>query len=384
MIESPLRSEDCRHFLDGLRVLGCRVEDGGDRVAIEPPSGSGHGTVECGASGTMMRLLTASLCALPGSWRLDGVPRLRERPLAPLLDSLRHLGSSLTEAGAAGHVPIEIEGGTLGGGKAVLDARESSQYVSALLMAAAATGEGLDLRVEGDASRPYVDLTLAALERFGASVASPEPDRFVVGPARLVGARIAVEADASSACYPAAAAAITGGAVTIEGIDRSSAQGDVAFLNLLATMGADVHWNHGSVRVEGTGGLRAVDEDLSAIPDQVPTLAAVASFAEGTTVIRNVAHLRLKESDRLTAMATELRRVGVPVDERADGLAVEGCWASGDPPDDPVTVQTWDDHRIAMSCALVGLRRPGLSIARPEVVAKSYPDFWEDLDRLMK
>ena len=193
----------------------------------------------------------------------------------------------------------------------------------------------------------------------------------------------------SAVAYPAAAAALTGGEVRLDDVDHRSRQGDVAFLELLGRMGAEIDWRYEGGRtaavVKGTGSLRAVDEDLSATPDQVPTLAALAPFAEGTTVIRNVPHLRLKESDRLRAMATELQRVGARVEELEDGLVIDGVWSgeNAEIPTDPVACDTWDDHRIAMSMALVGLRRPGISLHEPGVVAKSYPAFFGDLERLL-
>ncbi|MDH3525437.1 MAG: 3-phosphoshikimate 1-carboxyvinyltransferase [Acidobacteriota bacterium] len=392
LVERPLRSTDCDGFLAGLRAVGCAVEDRGDAVAIRPPGAPGRATLDCGASGTMLRLLTASLCAVAGTWRLDGVARLRQRPLAALLEALRALGARVESLEQPGFAPLEIRGGPLRGGAVTVDASESSQFVSALLMAGAATRHGARLRAEGLVSRPYVELTLRALARFGVAAqpagresargAGPGVAEWAVPPTRPTGTRVRVAADASAACYPAAAAAVTGGDVTLRGLDRESGQGDVGFLAVLAAMGAGVEWSGKAVRVRGRE-LRAVDVDLVAMPDQLPTLAALAPFARGTTRIRNVRHARLKESDRLAAMARELGRLGVPVGEEADGLAVAGCWAEGAPPADPVVVDAHDDHRIAMSCALVGLRRPGVAIARPEVVAKSYPAFWDDLRRLL-
>jgi 3-phosphoshikimate 1-carboxyvinyltransferase len=384
-IVHPLRSADCEHFLAGLAAVGCRVEEGAARVLVAPPAEAGQGAVHCGASGTMMRFLTAALCAVPGRWRLDGVARLRERPQAELLRALGSLGGRIRSTARPGFLPVEITGGALAGGRAAVAAHESSQFVSALLMAGAASRAGVTLEVEGLVSAPYVALTQHALGRFGVEVGRPGAGIFRVPPNRLQGGRsLTVEADLSAACYPAAGAALTGGAVTIEGVERGSAQGDLAFFDLLADMGAIVDWLDGAVRVAGTGSLRAVDVDLAGLPDQAPTLAALAPFASGTTRIRNVAHLRLKESDRLAAMTQELRRLGADVAEHEDGWSIAGAWAARVPPGDPVAVEVHDDHRIAMSCALVGLRRPGVSIRSPQVVAKSYPDFWQDLSRLTR
>jgi 3-phosphoshikimate 1-carboxyvinyltransferase len=202
-------------------------------------------------------------------------------------------------------------------------------------------------------------------------------------PGLLPPPRLRVEADASAACYPAAAAALTGGGVVLEGVDAGSPQGDRRFFDLLAGMGAEVTWRPGEVEVRG-GGLRAVDADLSTMPDQVPTLAALAPFARGTTHIRNVGHLRLKESDRLAAMAGELRRLGAEVEEGVDRLDVAGTWCDAAPPAGRVTVDAHGDHRIAMSLALVGLRRPGVTVGSPRVVGKSYPAFWQDFLGLLR
>jgi len=300
-----------------------------------------------------------------------------------LVEVLADLGAQLDPLGVPGFAPLEIAGGRFRGGRAKIDASESSQFVSALLMLGAVSTRGLTLAVASLVSQPYVELTRAALAQFGAPVSELEPGLLSVGPVRMRGARVTVEADVSAACYAAAAAALTGGWVDLEGVDRSSVQGDVGFFDLLGAMGADIDWGAGVVRVSGAERLRALDADLSSMPDQVPTLAALAPFAAGTTIIRNVPHLRLKESDRLAAMAAELGRMGVPVEERPDGLVVEGCWASRQPPADAVIVEAHDDHRVAMSCALVGLRRPGVRVAKPEVVAKSYPGFWDDLRGLM-
>lgn len=385
VVERPLRSADCDHFLAGLAAAGCRLGDDGTAVRITPPAAAGAAVIDCGASGTMLRLLAATLCAVPGRWRLDGVTRLRQRPLRPLLAALAELGGRLACVGERGLAPLEIAGGHLVGGRVGLAAHESSQFVSALLVAGAASQRGVTVEARGLVSRPYVALTVEAMADFGLAVERPAPDVWQVAPLRpAAGVRVVVPVDASAACYPAAAAVLTGGRVVVEGVDRASAQGDVEFFDLLERMGADVNWRPDGVEVSRRGDLEAVDADLAAMPDQVPTLAALAPFARGTTVVRNVAHLRLKESDRLAALATELGGLGVPVRERADGLEIEGCWAAVEPSTEARTVHSHDDHRIAMAAALVGLRRPGISIAQPGVVDKSYPGFWSDLRELLR
>jgi 3-phosphoshikimate 1-carboxyvinyltransferase len=384
IVERPLLAEDTRLFLAALARCGWTVEERPEEIGLEPPGGGGpHPPAEifCGNAGTMLRFLIASLAALPGRWLLDGVARLRERPVGPLVEAMRRLGAEVRYLGSPGRVPLEIAGATLGGGVTDLDAGESSQFLSALLMAGLAAPRPLTVEVTALTSAPYVEVTLAAARRCGGRIetlpAAGGTQRYLVIPGLLPPARLRVEGDASAACYPAAAAALTGGSVLLEGLTADSPQGDRRFLELLARMGAKVAWSGDEVAVRG-GPLQAIEADLSAMPDQVPTLAALAPFARGTTRIRNVAHLRLKESDRLSAMASELRRLGAEVEEGTDRLDITGTWWQAPPPHDRVAVDTHGDHRIAMSLALVGLRRPGVVVESPQVVAKSYPAFWQD------
>lgn len=378
----PLLSDDIEHYLAALPACGLAVTRGEDLVRLEPAYDSQGGTVECGAGGTMLRFLTAALTTLPGRWRLDGSPRLRQRPVGPLVEALRLLGAELHYLGESGCAPLEIVGGSLEGGSTRLDAGASSQYLSALLMAALAARREVEIEVTALTSSPYVDLTLDVIEELGGSVEKLPQGGYRVRPTRLRGGAFRVEGDYSAAAYPAAAAALAGGCVRLSGLRRNSSQGDRGFLDLLRQMGAKVRWQDGVVEIE-RGELRAIEADLAEMPDQVPTLAALAPFAEGTTRITGVPHLRLKESDRLAAMASELQRLGATVRELDDGLVIEGCWASGEPADSVIEVQTWDDHRIAMSLALVALRRPGIRVCEPQVVDKSYPDFWLDFGKLI-
>jgi len=422
IVEGPLEAEDTLLFRAALETLGWTCHPEAEPSApprhpeAEPaPAGAAEGSrrspspaaaaapawrlvpgprperaeIHCGNAGTMFRFLVAALAATPGTWRLDGVPRLRERPVGPLADALAALGAEIEWQGAPGHAPLVVHGRRLAGGRVRLDAGESSQYLSALLMAATTAAGPVEIDVPRLTSAPYVDLTLDLLARFEGRV-EPTADGFRVEPGPLASpGRLRIEPDLSAACYPAAAAALTGGTVVLEGVDPASRQGDRAFLDLLAEMGAEVRWRGsgaaGEVEVRGAAPLRALDADLSSLPDQVTTLAALAPFARGTTRIRNVAHLRIKESDRLAAMARELARLGVPIEEHPDALVVPGVWADAPPPEppSPIPVDSHDDHRVAMSLALTGLRRPGTLITRPEVVAKSYPGFWRDFAALL-
>lgn len=382
-IAQPLDAGDTRRLTAALSALGARVTWEPERLLIEPGRRPrAEIALDCGEAGTLLRLLTGALAATPGRWRLDGSARLRQRPIAPLVEALRSLGASIDYAGKSGYAPLVGCGERLGG-RCRVDAGESSQFLSALLLAGVAAGAPIEIEVLRLVSRPYVELTLAAIDAFGGRV-EVAGDLYRVDPGLAPPAELRIEADHSSAAYPAAAAALTGGEVRLAGLDRDSRQADARFFALLARMGAVVEWMGEELVVRGGGELHALEADLGDMPDQVPTLAALAPFARGTSRLRGAAHLRLKESDRLAAMATELGRLGATVEERADGLVIEGTWAVAPPPEGAVVVDPHGDHRIAMSLALTGLRRPGVSIASPEVVEKSYPEFWRDLAELLK
>ncbi|MGB5658961.1 MAG: 3-phosphoshikimate 1-carboxyvinyltransferase, partial [Thermoanaerobaculia bacterium] len=352
VLEDPLRSEDTELFATALSRAGYEVLLGDDSVEIGPGLVPASSELFCGNNGTMLRFLTASLTTTPGVWRLDGSDRLRKRPLGPLVEALRQLGAQIEFLEEDGFAPLRIQGGSLVGGRAELDAGLSSQFASAILMAATAARQPVELRAQSLTSAPYVDLTLDTLDHFQARVESPEADTWRVSPGPLRGGRWTMEGDFSAAAYPAAAAALTAGRVRIEGVSPRSKQGDRRFLEVLARMGARVEWLAGTLQVIGPSSLQAVEVDFSDMPDQVPTLAALAPFAVGTTTIDNVPHLRLKESDRLAAMATELRRLGADLDEMPAGLQVRGSWAEGPVPSSQTQVDTYGDHRIAMSLAI--------------------------------
>ena len=391
-VDELLDAEDLALFQDALRALGLAVEQRGRGVTLRGEvarRGEEPRTLFCGNAGTMFRFLTAALTAVSGRFVLDGTPRLRERPIGPLVEALRSLGARIEYLGTPGFAPILVEGDTLEGGSCRLDAGESSQYLSALLMAGLRARRPIAIEVAALTSAPYVALTRQAMRQLDVDrveardgvlrVAPLQPG--AVGPASIV-----VEPDFSAAAYPAAAAALVGGPVELLGLSQASAQGDRRFLDVLGLLGARVEWTARGVRVSGGDGLRAQSLDFSDLPDQVPTLAALAAFALGTTEVRNVAHLRIKESDRLAAVAVGLTTLGFFAKETPDGLEVRGqpeLLRRGAPQGIPAVVDTRGDHRIAMAFALVGLRRPGTRIAAPAVVAKSYPAFWDDLRSLI-
>ena len=384
VLEDPLRSEDTELLATALSRTGYEVTLREDSVEIGPGPIPASGELFCGNNGTMLRFLTASLTTIPGVWQLDGSDRLRKRPLGPLVEALRQLGAQIEYLEEKGFAPLRIQGGSLEGGRTEIDAGLSSQFASAILMAATAARQAVELRVRSLTSAPYFDLTLDTLGHFQARVESLGAETWEILPGRLQGGRWTMEGDFSAAAYPAAAAALTAGRVRIEGVSPQSKQGDRRFLEVLARMGARVEWIAGILQVTGSSRLQSVNVDFSDMPDQVPTLAALAPFAVGTTTIDNVPHLRLKESDRLAAMATELRRLGAELDELPAGLKVSGSWAEGPVPSNGVRVETYGDHRIAMSLAVCGLRRPGVTVKEPAVVAKSYPEFWRDLEGLIE
>jgi 3-phosphoshikimate 1-carboxyvinyltransferase len=243
-------------------------------------------------------------------------------------------------------------------------------------MAGPAAGMSVEVEVVGPlVSRPYIDMTLAVMRQFSAQVDEPTPNHFVLSPSGYKGREYAIEPDASAASYFFALAAVTGGKVTVEGFSRESLQGDVRFVDALVQMGCDAEWGRDAVTVMGRP-LKGIDIDMNAISDTAQTLACVAPFATGPTRIRNVAHMRLKETDRVHALVTELRRLGLEADEHEDGLTIHPGTIG------PGTVATYDDHRMAMSFSLIGLRSPGIRIADPGCTAKTYPNYFQDLDRL--
>ncbi len=379
----PLIAEDTSLFLAALERIGMSIESGPSQITFEPQGGRDECELRCGNNGTMLRFLLGSLTTMPGIWVIDGSPRLRERPVGPLVDALRQLGARIDYLGVEGFAPLRVYGGNLGEGEVLLDAGTSSQFASSVLMAATrARGEVL-VELAELTSAPYLQLTIASMAEFGAQVEVLDSRRLKVRPSEMKGGRYSVEPDFSAAAYPAVAALLTRGSVLLEGLSASSKQGDLRFIELIGRIGADIEWTGKGVLVRGQSEISGLDVDLSTMPDQVPTLAALAPFASGRTRIRNVAHLRYKESDRLDAMSRELTRLGADIEQRDDGLVIEGTWAEQAPPETNVRVRTYGDHRIAMSLALVGLRRPGVEISEPEVVKKSYPDFWRDLEGLI-
>jgi 3-phosphoshikimate 1-carboxyvinyltransferase len=301
---------------------------------------------------------------------------MRQRPIGELLAALNRLGARTRCERDTDCPPVIVEADGLKGGCTTLDTRLSSQFLSALLMAAPAAQTPVEIQLTGAlVSEPYIDMTLGVMARFGVTVDHSEPAVYRIEPQRYRAGAYDIEPDASAASYFLAAAAITGGEVCVQGLNHFALQGDVKFVDVLEQMGCRADWATDGVTLRGAP-LHGIDVDMNAISDTAPTLAAVAVFADSPTTIRNVAHMRVKETDRIAAVAAELRRLGLAVDEHADGLTIHPG------PPKPATIETYDDHRLAMSFSLVGLRAPGIRIANPGCTAKTYPEFFRDLERL--
>jgi 3-phosphoshikimate 1-carboxyvinyltransferase len=410
-LRGALRSEDTDVMIECLRALGFRVLTEWPESAVFISSGADRPRIPAtradlftANSGTTMRFLTAAVCLGHGRFRLDGVPRMRERPIQDLLDALGQLGIRAFSERHNGCPPVVVEADGLPGGSVRIKGSVSSQFLSGLLLAAPFAAGPVTVKVEGSlVSAPYVFMTVQMLRQWGlegsyhvgGDCADFAGHAALRGPARFghaarevcfhipggqapdgpAAGAYAVEPDASAASYFFAAAAITGGRVIVLDIPEHSLQGDVRFVDLLAEMGCRVERCSSGIIVHGRP-LRGIDVDMNDISDTVMTLAAVACFAEGPTTVRNVAHIRHKETDRLAALAAELRKLGAGVEELADGLTITPGPLRG------AAIDTYNDHRMAMSLALVGLRVPGVVIKDPGCVAKTYPGFFADLENL--
>lgn len=373
-------ADDMRFMIDLLRGLEIEVDlDERQRVATVHGCGGHIPTSEadlfCGNAGTVMRFGTAMCCLGHGHYRIDGVERMRSRPIGPLVDVLRDLGAEIGYENVPGYPPLTIGARGLRGGEAQIHAEQSSQFVSAVLLAAPYARNDVMLHLAGEVvSEPYIRMTLQMMEDFGVRVLA-DRGRYIVPAQQTYTARdYRIEPDASAASYFLAAAALTGGRVTVEGLGHRSLQGDVGFARVLEQVGCRVEQDEHNTTVTGpaVGTLKGIDIDLNAMPDMAQTLAVMALFAQGPTNIRNVANLRIKETDRIAAVATELAKFGAQVETRDDGLRVI-------PPAmvRPAAVDTYDDHRMAMAFALAGLRVDGVVIRDAQCVRKTFPEFFE-------
>ncbi len=386
-ITNLLESDDTRYMLNALKQLGIRYRLSKDKTECIIV-GNG-GAIHCdtpqelflGNAGTAMRPLCAALCLGQGTYTLTGEPRMKERPIGHLVDALRQAGANIGYLENDGYPPLTIEANGLEGGKVRIDGAISSQFLTALLMAAPLAKNDMYITIMGElVSKPYIDITLDIMKDFGVVVVNDNYKIFSIQAGQTYKAveRFMVEGDASSASYFLAAAAIKGGTVKVTGIGRNSIQGDIEFVDVLEQMGARVEWGETYVSVTRDT-LRAIDMDFNHIPDAAMTIATTALFVEGTTTLRNIYNWRVKETDRLYAMATELRKVGAEVEEGEDYLKIT-------PPKQlkHAAIDTYDDHRMAMCFSLLALEPVSVTINDPECTAKTFPTYFEVLESISR
>ncbi len=375
-IDGALESDDTLHMKRALAALGIDIQSDGDALVVRGGVSRLRAAAEpifVGNSGTTVRFLSALACLVPGDTTLYGDAAMQRRPIQVLVDGLRQLGVRVECA--SGCPPLTIRGGALAGGRLRMQGEQSSQYFSAVLMAAGLASGDVELEIEGElVSRPYVEITRRMIEDFGGRVELTQRG-FLVRARGYRGRSYAVEPDASAASYPFALAAASGGRVEVPGLGPGALQGDYAFVELMAALGAEVEKRPSATIVRGTGTLRALDVDMRDISDTVMTLAALAPLCSGSTHIRNIANIRIKETDRLAATAAELERLGQAVTTGADWLRVEPRALR------PALVRTYHDHRMAMSFSVLGAISGGVQIEDPSCVAKTYPGFFQDLAR---
>lgn len=381
-LRRPLRSDDTEGFAEGLIGLGYRVGRTPDAWQVDGrPQGPAvrEADVYCRDGATTARFLPTLAAAGHGTYRFDASPQMRRRPLLPLTRALRDLGVDLRHEEAEGHHPLTVAAAGVEGGDVVLDAGQSSQYLTALLLLGPLTRTGLRITVTDLVSAPYVEITLAMMRAFGVEVGR-EGDTYVVPPGGYRATTYAIEPDASTASYFFAAAALTPGAeVTVPGLGEGALQGDLGFVDVLRRMGARVTVGADRTTVRGTGELRGLTVNMRDVSDTMPTLAAIAPYASGPVRIEDVANTRVKECDRLEACASNLRRLGVEVATGPDWIEIR----PGETPEG-AEITTYGDHRIVMSFAVTGLRTPGISFDDPGCVRKTFPGFHEAFAELRK
>ncbi|HKP61394.1 MAG TPA: 3-phosphoshikimate 1-carboxyvinyltransferase [Polyangiales bacterium] len=378
VLRGTLDSDDTRVMIRALEQLGATIQPVAGGLGIRGVAGRPRvpdGVIDVHASGTAARFLTAVLALVPGDSRLDGIPRMRQRPIQDLVESLNALGARLHTESPGGCPPVVAQRAELAGGEAEVDASRSSQYVSALLQVAPYATRDVRLRLKNGVlvSRPYVDVTFAVMRAFGAEAGFVGDSTLAVSSGqRYRGREYTIEPDASTAAFFFAAAAIGGGRIRVLDLPGDSAQADMGSLAVLEQMGARVTRGPSWVEVQApAAGLRGVDVDMNAMPDAVLAMAVTAAFASGETTIRNVANLRIKESDRLHALETELRKLGAGASTGPDWIRIAPA------PLRAASIDTYDDHRMAMAFALAGLRVPGVVIRDPSCVSKSWPEYFD-------
>ncbi len=380
-----LDSDDIRHMLNALTKLGVKYTLSADKTeCVVEGLGRPFSVLEpvelfLGNAGTAMRPLAAALCVGQGEYVLTGEPRMKERPIGHLVTALQEAGADIEYLENINYPPLKIVGTGLKAGTVSIDGSISSQFLTAFLMSAPLAEGEVRIKIEGDlVSKPYIDITLHIMKQFGVEVINNDYQEFVIpaGQHYVAPGDFLVEGDASSASYFLAAAAIKGGEVKVTGIGKNSIQGDIQFADALEKMGAEIEWGDDYV-ISRVGKLKGIDMDYNHIPDAAMTIATTALFAEGTTAIRNVYNWRVKETDRLSAMATELRKVGAEVEEGEDYIIVKPV-----PHLKHAAIDTYDDHRMAMCFSLVALSDTPVTINDPKCTSKTFPDYFDKLKAL--
>ena len=379
-IKRPLFSDDTNYMIDGLRKLGVIISKRGKDIIVIGTAGRlkpASASIFVGNAGTTMRFITTFASLSDGVTTITGDKRMLERPIQDLLEALKQLG--VRSECNNGLPPVKIHGGTFNGGSIELKGNVSSQFISSILMCSPYAKKDIEIKIKGSIlSKSYVDLTLDVMQNFGVHVKNLNYRRFIIkNTPRYVSKDYKIEGDASNASYFFGAAAITKGKVMVKNINPNSKQGDIKFVDLLKKMGCGVKRGRNFIQVQGRE-LRSVDVDMSNMPDVVPTLSVISLFAKSTTTIKNVPHLRLKETDRLKALSLELRKVGANVEELQDGLRIKRRRLQ------KAIIETYNDHRMAMSFAMAGLAINGIRIKNPSCVNKSFPDFWIKFEKLYK
>jgi 3-phosphoshikimate 1-carboxyvinyltransferase len=377
---NALRCEDTEHTAEALITFGVPVSWESDHIRVLARGGkfkASEDRIDVGNSGASMRFLTALAALKKGITLLDGSERMRKRPIGELLNGLGELGVKAYSQKGNNCPPVIVESQGLKGGTARIKGEESSQFLSGLLMVAPYAQKDVNIEVTGSlASKPYVDITQDVMSAFGAEIKNQGYRSFFIKAGQhYLPQKYRIEGDASNASYFFSAAAVCRGRVRVENMKPVTIQGDIGFLEILERMGCIV--TRGGDWIEVLGGeLHGIEMDMNEMPDLVPTLAVTAAFARGKTVIQNIGHLRFKESDRIHALAVELSKMGIRIKEREDGLEIEGGKPHG------AEIETYDDHRMAMSFAIAGLAVPGVKIKGERCVDKSFPEFWEKLQNL--
>ncbi len=382
-LTGALFSDDTHYMCNALRKLGIQISENREQSTFQVTGNGGNIPVNgtkfyVGNSGTTTRSLISYVSLGKGEFVIDGdEPMRHSRPMSDLLDALTQLGVSARSQFENGHLPIIVQADRLKGGKTQLDASKSSQFLTSLLLIAPYAEMGMDIEVVGDLKTPYIDITIAVMEAFGVRVIHKDYRYFnFAGRQQYQPRAYHIEPDASSASYFFAAAALTGGCITVQHLSTDSAQGDVQFVHVLEQMGCQISGSDTGITVQGPHQLKGIDVDMKDISDTALTLAAIAPFADSKVTIRNIEHTRWQETDRIHAMVTELRKLGVAVVEHQDGLKISPS------PITPAAIDTYNDHRVAMAFSLIGLKVPGINIKDPDCVSKTFPNYFEVLQAL--